>query len=398
MTRDPATPSGRRPRSARQPAESRAANHPHIAEWYGHRVFPTVSPSPAALADQQAGRCPFLTQAFGHDRKCTKKPNAQGVCTVSAASNRRRQDWLVCPNRALDDELLGAMVRRLFGIPTGEPVSLTAFSSLSEPERRDQVLQAVTGPDSPRQFVYFRSIVGGEIALQATAASPEVSFDITVVELLADGPNPPMLTGLAPAETRVRAGKYGVIELQTMDFHGTYRHAVDALRNALNLHPSDFAEQVAKNPEWARRDMEGPNIANVFKRTFYQVALKFQVTKHDSSVGCILALPQPVWDSWQPFLGAPELRDQGDGTWRLLDDRSPDPTDWICVFDISEEPAHDGGPADVNLRLMIGTDAATLSRAALEVAPAKAVEYGGSDDAIMAVVMRKLRMFLPRLS
>jgi hypothetical protein len=155
---------------------------------------------------------------------------------------------------------------------------------------------------------------------------------------------------------------------------------------------------VAKNPEWARRKMEGPNIANVFKRTFYQVAFKFQVTKHESSVGCLLALPQPVWDSWQPFLGAPELREQGDGTWRLLDDRSPDPTDWICVFDISEQPGEDGGPADVNLRLMIGTDAATLSRAALEVAPAKAVAYGGTEDAIMAAVTRKLRAYLPGLS
>jgi hypothetical protein len=390
---------GRRRRHARSTSPERAANYPHIAEWYGHRVFPTVSNSPAALSDQQAGRCPFLSQASGHDRPCVKPANSQGVCTVSATSNRRRQDWLVCPHRALDDELLGAMVRRLFGIPRQEPVALTPVVNLSEPERRTQVLQALAQPAAPRHFVYFRNILGGEVALPATPASPELSFDITVVELLPATRSTPAPAQTAPSEVSVGIGKYGVIELQTMDFHGSYKHAVEALRAALNLFPNErFAEEVAKNPEWARRKMEGPNIANVFKRTFYQVAFKFQVTKHESSVGCLLALPQPVWDSWQPFLGAPELREQGDGTWRLLDDRSPDPTDWICVFDISEQPGEDGGPADVNLRLMIGTDAATLSRAALEVAPAKAVAYGGTEDAIMAAVTRKLRAYLPGLS
>ena len=62
-------------------------------------------------------------------------------------------------------------------------------------------------------------------------------------------------------------------------------------------------EMLADNPEWAGRKIEGPNISNVFKRTFYQIAFKFQVTNGGTSVGCTLALPQPVWDSWQPFLG-----------------------------------------------------------------------------------------------
>lgn len=35
--------------------------------------------------------------------------------------------------------------------------------------------------------------------------------------------------------------------------------------------------------------------------------------------------------------------------------------DWIYVFDIEDRPGPDGSPAPVNLRLVIGTDAVTLS-------------------------------------
>ena len=153
-----------------------------------------------------------------------------------------------------------------------------------------------------------------------------------------------------------------------------------ALNNALDLHQERFPEQLAQNPEWAGRKIEGPNISNVFKRTFYQIAFKFQVTKRDTSVGCALALPQPVWDSWQPFLGAPELRELPDGTWRLLDDQEASPSDWIYVFDIDSEPGPSGHPAPIRVSLVIGTDAATLSRAAFEIAPARAVAHGGEHE------------------
>jgi len=98
-----------------------------------------------------------------------------------------------------------------------------------------------------------------------------------------------------PGEPVVSVVSTGVIELQTTDTHGSYGHAVKALNSALDLHHDHFPEQLAQNPEWAGRKIEGPNISNVFKRTFYQIAFKFQVTKQDTSVGCALALPQPVW-------------------------------------------------------------------------------------------------------
>ncbi|MGH3157452.1 MAG: hypothetical protein ACRDNF_12855, partial [Streptosporangiaceae bacterium] len=314
------------------------------------------------------------------------------VCTISASSNGPRQDWLVCPYRALDDGLLGDMVCRLYGIPPLGLVLIRPVVALADEAGRSEVLDAIRGPG--RVFVYFQDKLGGEISLSKTGASPELSFDITVVELL---PVDSAVLGSGLSDPLVTVGKYGVIELQTTDTHGSYSHAVKALTSALDLHEGNFSEQLAGNPEWAGRKIEGPNISNVFKRTFYQIAFKFQVTKRETSVGCALALPQPVWDSWQPFLGAPELHEQLDGTWRLLDDQTSQPSDWIYVFDIDTEPGAGGRPAPIQASLVIGTDAATLSRAAFEVAPAKAVAHGGEHDAVVETITRRLGRYMPEL-
>jgi hypothetical protein len=185
-----------------------------------------------------------------------------------------------------------------------------------------------------------------------------------------------------------------VVELQTADTHGSYNYAVAALRNALDLHPAQFHAQFAANPEWARRAVEGPNVANVFKRTIYQVAFKFQVTSQDTSVGSALALPQPVWDSWHSFLGAPELTHHPDGTWRLLDDPTVQPRNWIYVFDVAERPDAAGGATPVEVRRVIGTDAASLGRAALQTAPSKAVSLG-VHRGVAASILQRLRRVLP---
>ena len=252
-------------------------------------------------------------------------------------------------------------------------------------------LAAAQADDPRRVFIYFRralqgesKFAGGEIGLPKTPSSPPMSFDITVIELTATGQN------------HVTLGKYGVIELQTADTHGSYKETVKALEDSLNLHPDDFHVQLrAQTVNWTGKKVEGPNIANVFKRTFYQVAFKFQVTKRETSVGCLLALPLPVWDSWHRFLGAPNMTEQPDGTWRLLDDPEAEPTDWIYVFDIDEEPNSDGGPAALRTRLIIGTDARTLGQAALEVAPLRAVGSSAQVDAVVKKVADRLGPLIP---
>ncbi len=375
------------PKARRAPnSESR----PHISEWFGHRIFPAVSDAPAALRDQKSGRCPFLSQTLGRTSTCIKAENSRGVCTISATSNGPRQDWLVCPYRALDDQLLSRMTRRLYALPEDAIILIRPVLALNDDSLREEIMTALNEDHPSRVFVYFQDILGGEIGLPKTPASPELSFDITVVELLAEEP---LQHELYPEHIKV--GRYGIIELQTTDTHGTYRHAVTALTNALDLHGSQFPQLLAQNPEWSGRSIEGPNIANVFKRTFYQIAFKFQVTSRDTSAGCVLALPKPVWDSWQPFLGAPELHQHKDGTWRLLDDHDATPANWIYVFDIDHDPASNGSPAPLRIPLVIGTDAQTLSKAAFDIAPAKAVEHNSGTDAIVTAIIRRLSTYLP---
>jgi hypothetical protein len=377
---------------------------PHVAEWFGHRVFPLVSGSPAALADQKAKRCPFLSVAFRTDHLCVKlhkegpakTGNSEGVCTISSTSNGPRQDWIVCPVRALDDHLLERIVRHLYRVPAHDGIQLTPVAGLADPAVADSMTQAVHHANE-RVFVYFQNKVpkqhpsGGEIRLRRTTASPAMSFDTTIVELLPAQPDHPPDAG---GPLAVRPGRYGVVELQTADTHGSYNYAVAALRNALDLHPAQFHAQFAANPEWARRAVEGPNVANVFKRTIYQVAFKFQVTSQDTSVGSALALPQPVWDSWHSFLGAPELTHHPDGTWRLLDDPTVQPRNWIYVFDVAERPDAAGGATPVEVRRVIGTDAASLGRAALQTAPSKAVSLG-VHRGVAASILQRLRRVLP---
>lgn len=379
------------PARPRMTAEERDALRPHVAEWFGHRVYPRVADSALALADQRSERCPFLSQVSDSPMTCVKQENSRGVCTISASSNGRRQDWLVCPHRALDDDLLHTMVRRLFGMPAGEPLHVLPYTNLYDETVRSRLQATVNDPAAPRQFITFQQLFGGEISLPRTPASPELSFDATVVEVLPDGSG------------GVALGRYGVIEMQTTDTHGTYRHAVTAMRNALDLHGDRFAHELAAHPDWPGRNIEGPNISNVFKRTFYQVMFKFQITRRESSAGCILALPRPVWDSWQPFLGAPDLLPLADGTFALTPRGSTEvPADdtervpnWIYVFDLAEEPPADGTTTPINIPLIVSTDAPTLSSLALDVAPNQAIGDTLAADSVLAALRRRLGAVMP---
>ena len=375
--------------------EERELLRPHVAEWFGHRVFPTVAGHPTAQSDQCSQRCPFLSQVAERNMQCVKSVNSKGVCKISAGSNGPRQDWLVCPHRALDDDLLHAMVRRLFGMHTDEPLHVVPITNLADTEVRSRLIADVYSDTAPRQFLTFQQLFGGEISLPRSAASPELSFDSTVVEVV------PFATDSDPAS--IALGRYGVIEMQTTDTHGSYRHAVDALRGVLDLHGDEFAEQVALHPDWPGRKVEGPNISNVFKRTFYQVMFKFQITRRQSSAGCILALPRPVWDSWLPFLGAPKIIESEPGIFRLYDPSSEATPaighdavpNWIYVFDIAEEPPVDGSPTKIEIQLVIATDAPTLSRLALDLAPSNAIGEADAEDTVLRALAKRTSNYVP---
>ena len=192
-----------------------------VSEWFGHRVYPSIVTTEESVKDQQGEGCPFLSRAVGETRTCIKSEAAKGVCTISSVSNGTRQDWLVCPYRALSPDLVADAIQRLFNIPPAlQPFITPAVTLIKSDVRAD--IAARLGRQQPA-FVYFDKKTGGELSIPSTPRSPEFSFDVTVVEITSHN-NEPLI------------GRFGILEIQTMDFHGSYRNAV---RNLREMQPGD---------------------------------------------------------------------------------------------------------------------------------------------------------------
>lgn len=356
-----------------------------VSEWFGHRVFPLVSAGTRQLSDQQASRCPFLSRAIGSPRACIKPLTSSGICTISSASNGIRQDWLVCPYRAIDEPMLDAVVRRLYGLKASQDVLIVPAPSLASRGVRKNV--AAAARDTGSAFVFFESKLGGELSVPATNRSPELAFDFTVIPVLPNG------------KGELGIGRHAILEVQTMDFHGSYRAVANNLRDALRLHSRGFHKALERNSSWLSEGIEGPNIANVFKRTFYQVALKFQIGADEATAGCVLAIPQAVWDSWQRHLGRPDLGAEADGTFSLWPPSGRPPgriPAWIYVFDtVSVSPE---SPSKLIVSKIIATSAEALAHFALQVAPRYAVAGIGNNDAFVKTIRRRLRVWWPELA
>ncbi len=206
---------------------------------------------------------------------------------------------------------------------------------------------------------------------------------------------------LLPGAGDPEIGRYAIIEVQTMEFHGSYGKATDALRHALDLHGSNFADQIGENPEWAGREIQGPSIADTFKRTFYQMIFKFQLGLHTSCAGTVLALPRAVWNSWQPHLGRPELQDDpGDSTLRSLPrpegvGLTEEAPAWILVFDTDQTSGLSPNPLVIDM--VIETDTPTLLHYAFDVAP-EAAFGGGATDRLYADICNKMVGMWPELT
>ena len=372
------------------PSSSRQPNH-YVGEWYGQRIYPNVQLDEASLEAMRDQACPFLTSAFGETQKCIKPEPSQGVCTITTNDARRYGvddgsiDWLVCPYRTLDDGLLKEVARRLFDIAVDAKPLIVAAVTLNKSATQSSIRDALG--DSRPVFVYFRAHLGGEISLSRTDRSPEFSFDITMVEL-------------SPGSGDPEIGRYAIVEVQTMAFHGSYGKATKALRSALDLHPANFADQVGENPEWAGREIQGPSIADTFKRTFYQMIFKFQLGLHESCAGTVLALPRAVWNSWQPHLGGPELQDDPcDQKLRSLPrpegvGLTEEATAWILVFDTDQTKGVSPNPLDIDM--MIETDTPTLLHHAFDVAP-EAAFGGGATERLYADICSKMLGLWPEL-
>jgi hypothetical protein len=235
-------------------------------------------------------------------------------------------------------------------------------------------------------YVFFQSKLGGEISIVGTALSPELSFDVTLVEIR---PTP---------DGSFAVTRYGILEIQTMDYHGTYKSAVTNLRDALRLHRTDFAVALRANLNWASERVEGPNIANVFKRTFYQMMLKFKLSgEGPAAAGTMLALPKAVWDSWQPFLGAPELEDEAAGTKRfvLVSGGTDEPplNAYICVFDIDASAPQSISP--IRIEFMVRVSPERLAHHAFNVVPDNILHAIQTQDSVLSRIKSRLSEWWP---
>lgn len=296
----------------------------YISEWFGHRVYPTVVGTEQSIADQAAQRCPFLSLVKEQDQECVKKPTSKGVCTISSRSNGIRQNWLACPYRAFYPDLVRAIAGRIYDANDLSRFHVYPAPNLAKTEIRERLDEYLRSGE--RVLIYFDVKLGGEISLAPTERSPEMAFDVTFVEIELLGDD-------------LVLGRFAILEVQTMDFHGTYRAAVQNLSDGLRLHRAGFPDALQSHLEWLGEGIEGPNIANVFKRTFYQIMFKFGFGYNEFCAGTALAIPESVWDSWQRFLGKPELRDAGDGTLNMRApgaDEGEQPPAWIMSLILTQ--------------------------------------------------------------
>ncbi|MGH8673397.1 MAG: hypothetical protein ACREVG_03710 [Burkholderiales bacterium] len=370
---------------AKKPAKRKVplpAKGNYISEWLGQRIYPVVRLDVGKFPKTGYETCPFLSTVLRSPPKCVKNENSLGVCTINAASNGPRQDWLACPYRVIDSGIVTDACEKIFS--SKPPARPTPASLLSDPAAKRAFQRAVRA--AGRGHLFFQDKLGGEISILGSDRSPEMAFDITVVEILNNA-------------GRYSLGRYGILEVQTMDFHGSYKKAVGNLRDAYRLHKKGFADALRIDQAWAAEDIEGPNIANVFKRTFYQMMLKFELGGKGAAAGTVLAIPQAVWDSWQPFLGKPVLARLADGTFEIKSSKSASgmaqPNAHICVFDLDASRANPISPVTVKQFIRVSPD--QLAHHAFDVVPKNMLTALQGQDSILSSIKTRLMRWWPDL-
>jgi hypothetical protein len=359
-----------------------------VAEWFGHIVWPPeqVDESPDAIRDQVAQRCPFLSSATASDVLCIKKARGAGdeyrtgFCTASSPSTGVREDWLACPARVFDQRfaLIRSAVVNLFGLDPDDQFDVYPLTRFAEGEIRAQVSALGEDRNGRRVFAFASNppTLGGEIDIPETHRSPGNKVDVSIFEVVGVADNLPKL------------GRFAIFEIQTADFHGSPLHAIGELRTlGPPTRDRDYHEAIAANPERLGKRIEGPNKANIFKRTIYQMILKIQMAKDPRCAGFCVVLPEPVWRSWKRHLGDPPLEDDPDrpGIVRLATPAASDDDEkliekepaWILVFRIDRDS--DETPRPLEIVRQIATDSAALLHFAFEEAPEAAVSEGALD-------------------
>ena len=333
-----------------------------ISEWYGVRLYPSASGASGSIDILRNKCCPFLSDTLATPTSCVKRPNSAGVCTITTTKAGAR-DWIVCPYRALERRLIHEVARKIFS-DSREEIPVYPVVQLQDKNYRASILERA---EQENVYIFFQDKLGGEINVSGSSTTPELSFDITIIECRSNG-------------QWLVLKRYGFFEVQTMDFHGSYKHAVNALEAAIDLHSENFEEQVEKNQEWLGRKIEGPNIANVFKRTIYQLILKFGLAGKDHCCGVVLGLPEAVWKSWAPHFGGLE--------WA---DKCEDKTDNSWIFVLSPEQNPTAAYAGMEILKKIQVEEQRLVQQAFTIVPEEISEK--TLPGIFGNILRRTRLF-----
>ncbi|TVS16888.1 MAG: hypothetical protein EA424_13490, partial [Planctomycetaceae bacterium] len=128
--------------------------------------------------------------------------------------------------------------------------------------------------------------------------------------------------------------------------------------------------------------VEGPNKANIFKRTIYQMIFKIELARAPQCSGFAIVLPVPVWDSWLRHLGQPRLTETGDDSecvelraeGEMAANLEQRERATVYVFDIDRESAETPNPLKIVQRVRIS--AASLSYHAFDLASRQAIHRG----------------------
>lgn len=361
----------------------------YVTEWFGHVVWPPseVDKSPEAVQNQNQELCPFLSSATAGATPCIKKKKDSagiefrtGFCTQSSTANGPREDWLACPARVFDQPftLICEAVANIYGDAPGG-LAVFPITRFGDQDVKDRIAAMDTSGERIFAFASLPTALGGEIDIPETAGSPGNKVDVTIFEVLGvDIDDTPDL------------GRFAIFEIQTADFHGSPLHAVAALRALGPPTASDgYHDAIAANPLALSTKLEGPNKANIFKRTIYQMILKIQMAKDAHCAGFCVVLPEPVWRSWARHLGDPQLVPDPKlpGVLRLTAPNlptlaasgagaplvEPEPA-WIIVFEIDRASSMSPKPLKVTRR--IATDSAALIHFAFDAAPEAAIASG----------------------
>jgi hypothetical protein len=226
-----------------------AARGNFVSEWFGRRIYPAVRLDSKSISGSNWGVCPFLSSVKREKTKCIKSDNAFGVCAVDSVSGDARKEWLVCPYRVIDSEIVGTSCVTIFGFEpavTPIPISILNHEKGIADFEKSLAIHGVA-------YVFFQDKLGGEISISGTPSSPEIAFDVSVVEII------------GASGGAIKVNRFGFIEIQTMDFHGSYKAAVKNLSDAHRLHKKAFPAALGKNQTWASERVEGPNIRQCFQ-------------------------------------------------------------------------------------------------------------------------------------